>query len=589
MVSLPPGAGPSATADHRMWRRAGVVGTVTAAAGTVSLWPMWTTDPTTGAINLLGAVSFLVTASVLAEDPEQRGNARALALCGMFWLVSWWSTWLTGPGPFLAETFGYLWFVFGGLALLRYPDAVLARPVQRVFLVGLGVWVCGSQFAAAVFSRPEWDDLGPSAWWPAVFPVRSVYDMIMTAFYVVTGVAVIIMLEFLLAKLRRVRGIDRVDAVPVTVAAGSVAVVGGVYMVINLLPHSEQTINIVLTMVGLTLLITPLAFLIAVTQRRLVKASVLDVVLGLPPSSSVVQVQTALREVLRDPTLRLWLWLPVHGTYVDDSGTTASTPPAEEQWSVAVRGRDGEPLAALLVDPALQRHPRLVRSAITASGLSLENGRLRADLETQLAEVRASRTRIAEAGMVERRRIERDLHDGAQQSLLAAAATLGVARIHSADDEQALDAIDQARSDVQTALGELRDLARGIHPAVLTQYGLAAALEAMCERLPLLVTLTIPPDRRWPLSIESAVYFLTCEALTNTVKHAAATATTVNIGHQDTTLTIEVCDNGCGNAAIAQDGGLSGIADRVLALGGHFDLQSPPGGGTTIVAGIPCE
>lgn len=587
MVSLPPWQGPAVPAGPHTWRRAALVGAVSTVAAVASLWPMWSTDFVTGVINLLGAVSFLVTAAVLGEDPRQRGNAQALALCGVFWLVSWWNAWLTGPGPLLSETLGYLWFVFGGLALLRYPDVVLARRAERVFLIALGVWVCGAQLAADLFSRPEWSEFDPSAWWPALYPDFAIYTAVMTAFYIVTGLAVIVALGFLVAKLHRVRGIDRIDAVPVTVAAGSVAVVGGVYMVANLLPHSEHTLNVILTLIGLTLLITPLAFLTAVTQRRLVVSSVADLVLGLPTSPTVAQVQGALREVLRDPSVQLWLWLPVLGTYVDDRGETACAPQTGDQWSVPVRGRDGERLALLLVDPALRRHPRLVRSAITASGLSLENGRLRADLETQLAEVRASRARIAEAGMVERRRIERDIHDGAQQSLLAAAATLGIARIHSAGDEKALDAIDQARSDLQTALRDLRDLARGIHPAILSQSGLNAAIEDVIERIPLPVELSVV-DRRWPAPIESTLYFLTCEALTNTVKYAHANVAAVEIRGDECGVRVTVVDDGMGGATIPRDGGLAGIADRARALGGSFDIRSPLGVGTTITASIPC-
>jgi signal transduction histidine kinase len=242
----------------------------------------------------------------------------------------------------------------------------------------------------------------------------------------------------------------------------------------------------------------------------------------------------------------------------------------------------------LLVDPALQRHPRLIESAVIASGLSLENERLRTDLEKQLAEVRASRARIVEAGMAERRRIERDLHDGAQQSLLTAAATLGLARIRAASDQAALDAIDRARSDLQTALRDLRHLARGIHPAVLSQSGLGPALESVTERIPLSVTLRIP-DRRWPPSIESAVYFLTCEALTNAVKHAKATRATVEVHSGDSGVTVRVSDDGQGGASPVDRGGLAGIADRVQGLGGTFELKSTPGDhGTTIMAHIPC-
>ena len=555
----------------------------------VSVSPLWHVDPLMAVINALVAVSCVTTGAALWDDPVQRGNALALGLTGGFWLMSWWYAWDVGPLPLLGECFGYLWFVVGGLALLRYPDPVLAHRFERVFLVALGVWVCVAQIAISLVSRPEWLDFDRSVWWPALFPDRTLTDALTGAYYAVTLAAALVILVLLVLKLRRVRGLDRLDAVPVIVAAAASGITGAAYLLANLIPHSPATIHLILLGVGFAALVVPVAFLAVVLQRRLVRSSVADLVvgIGIGTTPTVRQVQEALRSALHDPTLRLWLWLPAVGRYVDDRGATDDAPPPDGRWQVPVRGRQDEPLALLLMDPALKRHPRLVESAVVASGLALENGRLHADLQSQLAEVRASRTRIVEAGLAERRRIERDLHDGAQQSLLAAAATLGVARIYSAGEERALDAINQARSDVQTALRDLRALARGIHPPTLTQSGLAAALETMAERLPLRVALDLPRTR-WTPSIESAIYFLTCEALTNTVKHARAATATVRIRCDGTTVSVAVRDDGLGGAAVAGQGGLAGIADRVRALGGVFGLDSPPGGGTTVTASIPC-
>jgi signal transduction histidine kinase len=552
-----------------------------------SVWPFWHTDPLMAAVNAVVAVSWVTIGAVLWEDPGQRGNAAALGLAGPFWLMSWWYAWDTGPLPLLGECLGYLWFVVGALALLRYPEPVLAHRFERVFLTALGVWVCAAQLAISLVSLPEWQGYAPTVWWPALLPDRALNDALTTAYYRGTLAAAVVMLLLLGLKLRRSRGIDRVDAVPVIVAAGTCGIIGAIYLVLNLVPHSEEAMHVAQLGVGLAAMAVPVAFLVVVLQHRLVRSAVADLVVGIGIAPTVAQVQEALRAVLHDPTLRLWLWLPAAAGYVDDRGATRDFPPLPDRWEVAVRGHRDEPLAVLLVDPALQRHRRLVDSVVVASGLALENGRLYADLQRQLAEVRASRTRIVEAGLAERRRIERDLHDGVQQSLLAAAATLGVARIQSDGQYAIMEAIDQARSDVRTALGDLRALARGIYPAALSRSGLAAALDAVTERLPLRITLDIPATR-WAPSIESAIYLLTCEALTNTVKHAQASTAGVRIRHDGATVRVTVRDDGVGCAAVTGHGGLAGIADRVRAIGGVFELDSPPCGGTTITASIPC-
>lgn len=265
-----------------------------------------------------------------------------------------------------------------------------------------------------------------------------------------------------------------------------------------------------------------------------------------PGAPTIDGVQRELREALQDPSLNLWVWLPGEATYIDAQGNRKAFPLEDAaSWPVTVRASDGEHLAVLVLDPALQRHASLVESAVVAGGLALENGRLHADIQAQLDEVSASRERIAEAAVDERRRLERDLHDGAQQSLLAATASLSVARVKAHADPEVMDAIERARIDLRTALGELRHLARGIHPAVLSQSGVLPAVEGVAERLPILVDLHIP-DQRWAPRIEATIYFLICEALSNVVKHANANRVTVSIETQETEVCVRVEDDGRG-------------------------------------------
>jgi signal transduction histidine kinase len=214
-------------------------------------------------------------------------------------------------------------------------------------------------------------------------------------------------------------------------------------------------------------------------------------------------------------------------------------------------------------------------------------GLLRSHLAHLVQELRASRARIIEAGMAERRRLERDLHDGAQSRLVALALLLRAARSRAGDDDPKLaELLDKAQEELQTSLAELRELARGIHPAVLTDRGLEPALEALTARVPVPVTLEVDSDRL-PEPVEAAAYFVVSEALVNVAKYARATQATVAVRRVNGSLTVDVTDDGVGGADAAGGSGLRGLADRVAALDGTLRLDSPAGRGTRLHAEIP--
>jgi signal transduction histidine kinase len=300
-------------------------------------------------------------------------------------------------------------------------------------------------------------------------------------------------------------------------------------------------------------------------------------------------VRDRLRTALRDPSIEVLYWVPEESSYVSTSGRLVPDAPESDtadRLVVPVRASDGGRLALVLADPSLRRHGRPMAAAVSAAGLALENARLQAGIRAQLEQVRASRARIVEAGLAERRRLERDLHDGAQQRLLALTMQLGAVRTAVADERTRL-LVDTARSDLREAVAELRDLARGLHPAVLSQAGLSAALESVAERLPVPVALDVPSGRFEP-TVESAAYFLACEAMTNAAKHADASSVRVCVRPLPDRLLVEVLDDGVGGAAASPGGGLAGLQDRVAALGGTLTVDSPPGQGTRITASIPC-
>jgi signal transduction histidine kinase len=230
----------------------------------------------------------------------------------------------------------------------------------------------------------------------------------------------------------------------------------------------------------------------------------------------------------------------------------------------------------------------LMVARLRSRRLNDANARLQRQVAAQLEEVRASRARIVEAGDRERRRVERDLHDGAQQRLVSLSLELQVARraLGDAGDPAVRRSLERAAEEAAAALAELRDLALGIHPLILTEGGLGAAVESLADRTSIPVTVDIGPERYAP-AVEGAAYFVISEALANVTKYASASRATVRVRERDHQLCIEVDDDGVGGADPRSGSGLRGLADRVAALDGMITVASPKGGGTRVTAGIP--
>jgi signal transduction histidine kinase len=299
-----------------------------------------------------------------------------------------------------------------------------------------------------------------------------------------------------------------------------------------------------------------------------------------PPGS----VRDALARALGDPSLELGLWLPDRGAYVDPEGRPLTLPGPDTTRAVTKLGD----VAALVHDPALLERRGLLAAAGAAARLALENERLQAQLRAQLSELRESRARIVRAGDEERRRLERDLHDGAQQRLLSIGLALQLARAELGEQANgANELLAEADAELRAALDELRELARGIHPAVLTEHGLAAALTTLAARSPVPVQIGPLPEARLPEATEAAAYFLVSEALANVVKHAGASRVKVSV-RVDGCAVVEVEDDGVGGADAVRGSGLRGLSDRVHALDGRLEIDSPAGGGTRMHAELPC-
>jgi signal transduction histidine kinase len=301
------------------------------------------------------------------------------------------------------------------------------------------------------------------------------------------------------------------------------------------------------------------------------------------------ELRDALAEALGDPSVELVYWLPEDERFVDARGAPFELPEDRADRAVTKVERDGDCIAAIVYDATLRDARSHVRAVGAAAALALQNERLDAELRAKVGELRASRERMLRIGLEERRRLERDLHDGAQQRLVSMALNMRLARAKLRSDPDAAEQLLSGASDeLEAALGELRELARGIHPAVLSDRGLDTALETLAHRAPVPVELNSLPGERFPEAIELAAYFVVSEALTNVAKYAQASHAVVGLERHNGRLVVQVSDDGVGGADPEQGTGLRGLADRLAVIEGRLEVESEKGRGTTITARIPC-
>ncbi len=328
----------------------------------------------------------------------------------------------------------------------------------------------------------------------------------------------------------------------------------------------------------------PLAMVAVMVRRRLDRAAVASLVVELGEARQPLDVQAALGRALGDATVMLAYWLPDERRYVDREGTPLDV-------SVDGRGlthveRNGRRIASLVHDPALRDSPELVESVCAAAALTLENERLEAELRARAADLQRSRSRLVEATEQERRRIERDLHDGAQQRLVSISMTIGLARARAQAGGDVDGLMATAQVEIEEALRELRELSHGILPPILRERGLGPALRELAKRVPLRIELDLSRLPPLPPDDEAALYFVVSEALANATKHAAPSRVVVSAwidGHR--CVHVSVTDDGPGGADPGGPG-LQGLADRMGALGGGLRVTTD-GEGTVIEAWVP--
>jgi signal transduction histidine kinase len=337
-----------------------------------------------------------------------------------------------------------------------------------------------------------------------------------------------------------------------------------------------------------TLSLAPTVFLIGLLAARLAHSALGELVVELRADLSPSDLRDALARTLRDPSLELAYWLPQFETYADVEGAPLDLHVLARGRATTLIDREGERVAALLHDSSLQDEPELLAAVTAAAGIAVENGRLQAELRARLEELRGSRARVIDAGQRERQRLERNLHDGAQQRLIALSLELSRLEQRLGGDPDAQLRLDEARREIALSLSELRDVAHGIHPAVVSGHGLKVALESIVARAPLPVRLLVELDGRLREPLEVAAYYVVSESLANIGKHAQATAASVAVCRRNGEIVVEIVDNGVGGADTERGTGLRGLADRVEALGGRLRVWTPTGGGTRVKAEIPC-
>jgi signal transduction histidine kinase len=517
----------------------------------------------------------LVAASLVALERARWRRSRVVLAAASFALLAADLQWVSSDALWtLGFLLDALWAALLVQVVVTFPEGRPWSRAARVAIVGAYAATFGGQLARA-FVLPDSRDV------LSVAPQQTVADAVDRA-QGILGIAVALAVLFLLvARLRALRGPAQRAQAPLLVAAGLTVLATLLWLVwVSATGDGAPTLEAIVRAVSLLI---PLGVVVGISWSRLRRPGASDLVVELR-TEGATSLRERLARVLGDPTLDVAYRLR-DGRYVDSAGRPLELPQGPNR-AVTLVTAGGEEVAALVHDPALLDEPALVESVRATAGLVLENERLAADVRSQLAEVRASRARIVAATDAERRRIERNLHDGAQQRLVTLSLVLGLAA--SRDDAADSNVLARAQDEVEEAIVELRELARGIHPTLLREQGLEAAVEALARRAPLPVTVEGSVGDRLPDPVELAAYFLVSEGLTNVVKYASASQVRVRLSREADTLRVAVADDGSGGARAAADSGLAGLRDRLEALDATLVVESEPGCGTTLSAEIRC-
>jgi signal transduction histidine kinase len=535
--------------------------------------------------------SFLIVGWVAAwRRPASRIGALMMAV-GLLWFVGQ-VGWIPAALAWsLSTALGSAWEPVLAHVFVSFPSGRLrARRDWQVMTLTYAWWLFGT-----LASTLTWHPVSRTSWDHNVFGVlgsQHLNDEIGRVTAVVTVVVIVLVVGTVVSHWRRATPPGRRVLAPVVWASVPTGVWFALWNLSGPGWLGGELANLVGGVGWVVPAALPFGFLVGLLRTRLGRGAVGDLVVELGGRAAPAEhLDAALARVLGDPTIRVLYRVPSASgslVYVDAAGQPAALPEPGTGRAVTLVDQGDEPVAALVHDASLADEPELLEATVAAARLAIDNARLQAEVRAQLEQVRASRARIVRAGDIERQRIERNLHDGAQQRLLALSFALRMAQSQADGNPGLTTALGEAAQQLKEALAELRELAQGLHPAILTRSGLAAAVRAAARRAAVPADLVDVPEERFPPDVEAAAYYVVSEALANTGKHASATGSRVSIGRSGGVLRVQVADDGVGGADPAAGSGLTGLADRVAALGGTLCVTSPPGAGTVVTAELPC-
>jgi signal transduction histidine kinase len=526
------------------------------------------------AADLALAWGLIMASLVVLERPRWR-QARWLLAATAFALLGadleWANSHVLWTLGFVTEG---LWAAFLAQLVLTFPEGRSWSGVARLAIVGAYTVTFGGQLVGALVAPDTRDVLSIASHPNASHTIDRGQELAAAAL-------ALIVLFLVLQRGHGLRGPTRRMQGPLLLAAATTALAGLVWL--GWVFAADARVPTLETIARAVALTVPLGIVAGIGWSRIRRPQASELVVELRREAAAT-MRERLARALGDPTLDLAYRLQ-DARYVDADGRPLELPDGSERALTMITAA-GEEIAVLIHDPALLDDPALVESVRATAALVLENERLAAEVRSQLAEVRASRGRIVAATDAERRRIERNLHDGAQQRLVTISVALGLEA--SRADAAAAQALSRAQDEVEEAIAELRELARGIHPTLLRDEGLTAAVETLARRAPVPVTVQSTVRERLPEQVELAAYFVVSEALTNIVKHASAAEASVLLEREPAALRVTVTDDGTGGARVKRESGLAGLRDRLEALDATLSISSETGHGTTICAAFPC-
>ncbi|MDX6391569.1 MAG: hypothetical protein QOJ73_2632 [Streptosporangiaceae bacterium] len=537
----------------------------------------------------LAGFSFTLSGVVLWLRRPANGTGRLMALVGLTWYIG--DLQLSPVAALFAVGFClyYLTNAVMGHLVLALPTGRLKGRFERRVIATQYVTALITQTVRYVVEYPPqpqaWGD--PHAVYSPWAAVGSLTMMVLTLFNVSL---VIRHWSMAGAPVRREYAL-----VWMTVTAMAFVIIANTVGALLDAPLTVQRLMQLGYSLGLVL--TPITLGAGLLRVRMARVRVADLIVHLERSAEPEHVQRAIAHALGDPALEVCFPLSDHRGYVRSDGARVELPrPADR--TVTPVARRGKILAVLVYDRALEQQRPLVEAVLATARLALDNARLLAAQRAQLDELRASRARIILAADTERRRVQRDLHDGVQHKLLVISMLMDRARldltghgpadlVRSGVGRGPVNGLATAARLLRETIHDLRVLTEGIHPPALAEHGLAAAVEVLAERAPLPIRASVS-GRRWPEHLERAAYFVITEALGNIYKHASASRAWIRVGDDPRQLVLEVGDDGLGGADPTSGTGLRGLQDRVAALDGVLLVESRPGHGTRVIAEFPC-